>query len=81
MAIMAGVRGTAQRIRRKRNRGTRGKQSLRLFLIHLTAIFKTTVVLLRYFRAILLQLMVLLPFILEVLRHIRGIFKDQQIQP
>jgi hypothetical protein len=76
MATMAGGRRTAQRIR-KRKRGKRGALSPRSFLANLTAILKTTAVLCRYLRLILLQLMVLLPLILEVWCRVRDFFKDQ----
>jgi hypothetical protein len=78
MAITAGVRRTAQRIRRKR---TRGGRSRRLFLDHLAVILNKTAVLCRQLRILLLQVMGLLPLLLEVWRCIRGFFKDPQVPP
>jgi hypothetical protein len=82
MAITASVRHTAQRVRRKRTpRGKRRGLSLRSSLAHLTAILKKTAGLCRHLRVILLQLIGLLPLLLEMWHQVRGFFKDQQIPP
>ena len=79
MAIMARVRRTAQRIRPNSTRGTRGGRPRRSSLANLAAILQKTAVLCRHLRVLLLQLMGLLPLLLEVWRYVRGFFKDPQV--
>jgi hypothetical protein len=74
VAITAGMRRTAQRIRSTRKRGKHRGRSFRSSLAHLA-------VLCRRLRILLLQLLGLLFMLLEVWRQVRGFFKDQTIPP